>query len=148
MQSRLERIKKQFHAQKFKLTPQRLATVQVLLKHEEEHLSAEDIYGLVKQIYPNIGLATVYRTLELLSDIDVVDKVSFGDGVSRYDLRTEGEAHFHHHLVCLACGEVEEVTEDLLSEIERHVEQEYQFHIKDHNLTFHGICLSCQNRKK
>ena len=63
-----------------------------LLENEEDHLSAEDVYLLVKEKSPEIGLATVYRTLELLSELKVVDKINFGDGVSRYDLRQEGAA--------------------------------------------------------
>jgi Fur family ferric uptake transcriptional regulator len=148
MEHRIERIKKQLHAESYKLTPQREATVRVLLEREEDHLSAEDIYLLVKEKAPEIGLATVYRTLELLSELKIVDKINFGDGVSRYDLRKEGAAHFHHHLVCMECGTVEEIVEDLLEEVEKKVEDQWQFQVKDHRLTFHGICHKCQQNHK
>ncbi|WP_347862810.1 Fur family transcriptional regulator [Salimicrobium sp. PL1-032A] len=144
MEHRLERIKKQLHSQSYKLTPQREATVRVLLENEADHLSAEDVYLLVKEKAPEIGLATVYRTLELLSELKVVDKINFGDGVSRYDLRKEGAEHFHHHLVCTECGSVEEVEEDLLEEVEKIVEKDWKFQVKDHRLTFHGVCRVCQ----
>ncbi|SIS37013.1 ferric iron uptake transcriptional regulator [Salimicrobium flavidum] len=144
MEHRLERIKKQLHSQSYKLTPQREATVRVLLENEADHLSAEDVYLLVKEKAPEIGLATVYRTLELLSELKVVDKINFGDGVSRYDLRKEGAEHFHHHLVCTECGAVEEIEEDLLGEVEKIVEKDWKFQVKDHRLTFHGICKVCQ----
>ncbi len=143
LESRLDRIKKQLHSSSFKLTPQREATVQVLLENEEDHLSAEDVYMLVKNLSPEIGLATVYRTLELLSELEIVNKINFGDGVSRFDLRVEGASRFHHHLVCFKCGFVEEIFEDLLEPIEARIEKEYQFHIKDHRLTFHGVCRKC-----
>lgn len=148
MENRIERIKKQLHAQSYKLTPQREATVRVLLENETDHLSAEDVYLLVKEKAPEIGLATVYRTLELLTELKVVDKINFGDGVSRYDLRKEGADHFHHHLVCLECGAVEEIEEDLLDDVEKVVEKEFQFLVKDHRLTFHGICRQCQQKNK
>jgi Fur family transcriptional regulator, ferric uptake regulator len=144
MENRIERIQKQLHSQSYKLTPQREATVRVLLEHEEDHLSAEDVYLLVKEKSPEIGLATVYRTLELLTELKVVDKINFGDGVSRYDLRKEGADHFHHHLVCVECGTVDEIQEDLLGDVEKIVEDQYNFKIKDHRLTFHGICHRCQ----
>ncbi len=147
MEKRIERIKKQLHSQSYKLTPQREATVRVLLEHEEDHLSAEDVYLLVKEKAPEIGLATVYRTLELLSELKVVDKINFGDGVSRYDLRQEGAAHFHHHLVCIECGAVDEIQEDLLGDVEKIVEEHWKFQVKDHRLTFHGICSRCQDNK-
>lgn len=147
MENRIERIKKQLHSSSYKLTPQREATVRVLLENEEDHLSAEDVYLLVKEKSPEIGLATVYRTLELLTELKVVDKINFGDGVSRYDLRKEGAAHFHHHLVCIECGAVAEIEEDLLEDVEHVVERDWNFKIKDHRLTFHGICAKCQAKE-
>jgi Fur family ferric uptake transcriptional regulator len=146
METRIERIKKQLHSASYKLTPQREATVRVLLENEEDHLSAEDVYLLVKEKSPEIGLATVYRTLELLTELKIVDKINFGDGVSRYDLRQEGAAHFHHHLVCIECGAVDEIQEDLLEDVEAVVERKWNFKIKDHRLTFHGICYRCQDK--
>lgn len=146
MENRIDRIKQQLHSQKYKLTPQREATVLVLLENEEDHLSAEDVYLLVKDKAPEIGLATVYRTLELLTELKVVDKINFGDGVSRYDLRKEGANHFHHHLVCIECGAVDEIQEDLLGDVEKIVERDYHFKIKDHRLTFHGICQRCHSK--
>ncbi len=59
----------------------------MLLENEKEHLSAEEIFFLVKKKSPEIGLATVYRTLEILTELKIVDKVSFNDGLARYDLR-------------------------------------------------------------
>lgn len=147
MRQRIDRIKKQLHSQGYKLTPQREATLTVLLEREEDHLSAEEIFLLVKEKAPEIGLATVYRTLELLSELQVVDKINFGDGVSRYDLRKEGIDHFHHHLVCMECGSVEEIIEDLLIDVEKIVEEKWQFQVKDHRLTFHGVCSKCQKAK-
>ncbi|MDF0054776.1 Fur family transcriptional regulator [Staphylococcus pseudintermedius] len=148
MEERLNRVKQQLQQSSYKLTPQREATVRVLIENEADHLSAEDVYLKVKEKAPEIGLATVYRTLELLADLKVVDKVSFGDGVSRFDLRKEGSKHFHHHLVCMECGRVDEIEEDLLPQVEERVENEYNFKILDHRLTFHGICGTCQKEGK
>ncbi|WP_349407645.1 Fur family transcriptional regulator [Pseudalkalibacillus sp. SCS-8] len=148
MENRIESIKKQLHSQSYKLTPQREATVRVLLEREEDHLSAEDVYLLVKDKAPEIGLATVYRTLELLTELKIVDKINFGDGVSRYDLRKEGADHFHHHLVCIECGAVDEIQEDLLGDVEQIVERDWNFKVKDHRLTFHGICHRCHEKSE
>lgn len=147
MENRIERIKDALQEARYKLTPQREVTVRVLLENEKDHLSAEDVFMKVKDKYPEIGLATVYRTLELLSDLKVLDKINFGDGVSRYDLRKEGANHFHHHLVCMECGSVEEIEEDLLLEAEKVVEKDYNFKVLDHRLTFHGICKICQEKE-
>jgi Fur family ferric uptake transcriptional regulator len=148
MEERVERIKKQLHLAGYKLTPQRESTVRVLLENEEDHLSAEDVYLLVKEKSPEIGLATVYRTLELLTELTIVDKINFGDGVSRYDLRHEGAQHFHHHLICTVCGAVDEIHENLLSEVEKTVEERWNFKIKDHRLSFHGVCHRCHDHNE
>ncbi|WP_411844366.1 Fur family transcriptional regulator [Salinicoccus sp. HZC-1] len=147
MENRIERIKEVLQQARYKLTPQREVTVRVLLENEKDHLSAEDVFMKVKDKYPEIGLATVYRTLELLSDLKILDKINFGDGVSRYDLRKEGANHFHHHLVCMECGSVEEIEEDLLIEAEKIVEKDYNFKVLDHRLTFHGVCKQCQEKE-
>lgn len=144
----LQKTKKQLHDSGFKLTPQRESVVIVLLENEKDHLSAEEIYFLVKKKSPEIGLATVYRTLEILTDLNIVNKVSFDDGLARYDLRKEGAEHFHHHLLCLECGNIEEIEEDLLGDVEQIVESRYHFQVKDHRLTFHGICTTCQSKKE
>lgn len=144
----LKKIRKQLHDSGFKLTPQRESTLMVLLENEKDHLSAEEIYFFVKQKSPEIGLATVYRTLDMLTELKIVDKVSFNDGLARYDLRNAGATHFHHHLLCLECGNIEEVREDLLGDVELIVEKRYHFKIRDHRLTFHGICSNCQAKQE
>ena len=147
MEKRIERIKEALHDARYKLTPQREVTVRVLLENESSHLSAEDVFMKVKDKYPEIGLATVYRTLELLNELNILDKVNFGDGVSRYDLRKEGAHHFHHHLICIHCGSVEEIEEDLLTDVEKIVTRDFNFDIIDHRLTFHGICKLCKEKE-
>ncbi|WP_326717919.1 ferric iron uptake transcriptional regulator [Vagococcus jeotgali] len=142
----LQKIKEQLHVANYKLTPQREAILLVLLENEKDHLSAEEIYMLVKLQNFDIGLATVYRTLEMLTELRILDKVNFNDGMARYDMRKDGAKHFHHHLLCVECGGIDEIEEDLLMEAETIVERDYAFKIMDHRLTFHGICHTCQMR--
>lgn len=148
MESRIEKIKQQLQSQGYKLTPQREATVRVLLENEEDHLSAEDVFMLVKEKAPEIGLATVYRTLELLSELHVVHKLNFGDGVARYDLRGDSTKHHHHHLICVQCGTMQEILEDWLDPLEERLLNEYQFQVVDHRLDFQGICKNCQEKER
>ncbi|QAY66222.1 Fur family transcriptional regulator [Paenibacillus protaetiae] len=144
MEARIDKIKQQLQAQGYKLTPQREATVFVLLANEDDHLSAEDVFLLVKEKAPEIGLATVYRTLELLHELHVVEKLNFGDGVARYDLRADNSKHHHHHLICTECGSVDEIKEDWLLPLEERLEKEYGFAVDDHRLDFQGICHRCK----
>jgi Fur family ferric uptake transcriptional regulator len=143
MEARIEKIKQQLQSQGYKLTPQREATLRVLLENEADHLSAEDVFMLVKEKAPEIGLATVYRTLELLSELHVVEKMNFGDGVARYDLRDDSAHHHHHHLICVQCGSVEEIMDDWLTPLEERLDKEYRFKVLDHRLDFHGLCRNC-----
>lgn len=92
------------------------------------YLPKKFIFGQKKS--PEIGLATVYRTLEILTELHIVNKISFDDGLARYDLRKEGAEHFHHHLLCLECGNIEEIEEDLLGDVERVVESVTIFLLK------------------
>ncbi|MDO3409570.1 Fur family transcriptional regulator [Saccharibacillus sp. CPCC 101409] len=147
MEARIDTIKQQLQSKGYKLTPQREATVRVLLENEEDHLSAEDVFMLVKEKAPEIGLATVYRTLELLSEMHVVEKLNFGDGVSRYDLRGESNKHHHHHLICVQCGSMDEIREDWLLPLEERLENEYRFTVLDHRLDFQGICHRCRAKE-
>lgn len=148
MESRIDKIKQQLQSQGYKLTPQREATVRVLLENEEDHLSAEDVFMLVKDKAPEIGLATVYRTLELLSELHVVEKMNFGDGVARYDLRADNNKHHHHHLICVQCGTMSEILEDWLGPLEERLEQEYGFTVVDHRLDFQGVCANCKAKNE
>jgi Fur family ferric uptake transcriptional regulator len=147
MKEVLGKIKNKLHENGYKLTPQRESVVKVILEREHEHLSAEEIFLYVKRKNPDIGLATVYRTLEILFDLHVVDRVSFtDDGVALYDLRGDTNKHFHHHLVCDVCGDVQEIEEDLLLEVEALVDKEFDFQVRDHKLTFMGKCKNCRNK--
>ncbi|QWU18478.1 Fur family transcriptional regulator, ferric uptake regulator [Paenibacillus sophorae] len=146
MEDKIDKIKQQLQSQGYKLTPQREATVRVLLENEEDHLSAEDVFMLVKEKAPEIGLATVYRTLELLSELHIVEKINFGDGVARYDLRTDTSKHHHHHMICVQCGSMDEIREDWLGSLEEKLEKEFNFAVIDHRLDFHGICYRCREK--
>lgn len=141
----IEHIAQQFAAQNYKLTSQREAIVQVLLDNEKDHLSVEDVYMLVKNSYPHLGLATVYRTLELLSELHIVEKMNFGDGVARYDLRGNEHDHMHHHLICNVCGKLQEIKEDWLLDLEIRLEREYGFTVTDHRLDFKGSYNTCKS---
>ena len=147
VETKLKTVKEQLQQSGYKLTPQREVTLRVLLENNSKHLSAEDVFQRVKEKYPEIGLATVYRTLELLCDLKIIVKANFGDGVSRYDFKESGAKHFNHHLICVKCGKIIEVEDDLLYDVEQIVEHEFNFKVLNHRLTFHGVCHECQMKE-
>lgn len=128
----------------YKLTVQRRVILNLLIEHEEKHLSTEEIYDLVKKKYPQIGLATVYRTLMLFDKLGLIYKLDFDDGFSRYELNTREAEHRHHHLICTQCANVEEVWEDLLDSIEEEILGKNGFLVKDHRVKFYGLCKHCR----
>ncbi len=127
----------------YKLTPQRRAVLDVLLKGRGQHLTAEEIYDEVRSDCPDIGLATVYRTVQLLSNMKILMKMNLEDGITRYEMNLD-EEHHHHHLICESCGKIYEVMDDLLEDVESKVEAEYNFKILDHKLKFYGVCKDCR----
>jgi Fur family transcriptional regulator, ferric uptake regulator len=131
------------HEKAYKLTPQRETILQAFVEQGKGHLSAEDVYNLVKAKNPDIGLATVYRTLDLLAEIEILQKMDFGDGRSRYEM-SGSEEHHHHHLICLNCHKVAEFDDDLLETLEAVIARKSNFKIIDHDLKFYGWCKECQ----
>ncbi len=125
----------------YKLTPQRRAILQVLEDNQGEHLSAEQIFFMVRARMPSIGMATVYRTLELFAGLGLLRKTSFDEGKFRYEFH-DIDRHRHHHLVCVGCGRITEIEEDLLHQLERQVEEK-GFQVIDHSLVIYGKCPTC-----
>jgi len=128
----------------YRLTKQRRATVEAIIANHGKHMSAEEIYLEVKKTCPEIGLATVYRTMLLFEETGMLNKHNFDDGRNRYELTNPEEDHHHHHLICIKCGSVTEVEEDLLDLLEEKIEKQHQFDIMDHKVKFIGYCKKCR----
>lgn len=142
----IEKLKSNLKEKGYKLTPQRRAIVDIIISNEGSHLTTEELYDLVKIECPEIGLATVYRTVQLLEELGVVSKLDLNDGCYRYELVRDDENHQHHHLICSQCGKVIEVQGDLLEVLEQEIETKYDFQIKNHSVKFYGICSECKKK--
>ena len=120
------------------------------LSERGEHLTAEEVFISASRRCPNIGLATVYRTLELMTNLGMVSKFDTGDDKARYEFAdpTASKGH-HHHLVCTSCRRIvdykdfiEEETE-LLRKTEEGLSKKYGFRINSHTIQFYGVCPDC-----
>ena len=134
-----------------KITTQRIAILDVLRNHPDQHLTAEEIYENVKEQYPEIGLATVYRTIQLLSDLHLIDKLNLDDGYARYEIGNgDGKLknHHHHHLICLRCHDVISFQDDLLEELETSIKRQMEFEVVDHEVKLYGYCKKCREEMK
>ena len=128
-----------------KVTNQRVLVLEALASCPGKHLTAEEIYELVKIDCPEIGLATVYRTIQMLLELHLVDRINLDDGYVRYEIGSEsGTAkHHHHHLICLSCGRVISFEDDLLEELEKKITDKEGFQVIDHEVKLYGYCKEC-----
>jgi len=141
-------------AEGLRMTQARISILDILSKEDIKHPSAEDIYFIVHRINPTIGLATVYRTLDLLTRMGVIQKFDFGDGKARYELMIDDKSPHHHHLVCTVCGKVIDYTDftdeekELIERTEKALSEKYKFKIKNHIIQFYGVCNECNSERR
>lgn len=141
-----DKFKDLLKANGLKVTTQRVAILEVLNSRPGKHLTAEEIYDHVKVKYPEIGLATVYRTIQLLSELNLIDKLNLDDGYVRYEIGHLDEditSHHHHHLICLDCGDILAFQDDLLEALEERIKQTMGFDVVDHEVKLYGRCNNC-----
>ena len=129
-----------------KVTNQRMLVLELMAERPGQHLTAEEIYDLARQKCPEIGLATIYRTVQVLVDLSVIDKVSFDDGFARYELGglDRESRHHHHHAICNRCGNVFSFQGDLLDTLEQALLDRTGFLVTDHEVKLHGYCRKCR----
>jgi Fur family ferric uptake transcriptional regulator len=127
----------------YKMTPQRRAVLEVI-SGSHDHLTPQAIYQRVQKKYPAIGLVTIYRTLEILADLNLVCRVHGEDNCRSYLMRRP--SGHHHHLVCLSCGKVVDITGCNLDEFEQKLVSKTGFKIDSHLLEFSGRCQACLSR--
>ena len=143
-----EKVKDLLREKGLKVTSQRLMVLNILSAHGDEHLTVEEIYDLAKEESPEIGLATIYRTVQVLLELHVIEKGTFDDGFARYELNGEetGSGHRHHHAICTQCGKVYSLETDLLDTLEKQVFESLGFEVTDHEVKLYGLCSACRRK--
>jgi Fe2+ or Zn2+ uptake regulation protein len=121
-------------------TASRQAIVETVIANRR-HMTAEEICDLVRQRFPSINLSTVYRTLDVLEKIGVVDHIHLGHGRAVYHLANDT----HHHLFCEKCEKVEEIPLSALGPFWAMVEDEFEFQIDRRHFAIVGRCRDCQS---
>ena len=109
------------------------------------HLSAEELYFLIKRTDRGIGYATVYRTLKLLADAGLAHERRFEDGITRFE-HNAAEGH-HDHLICTRCGRIIEFENEKIEELQQAVAKKNKFQVHSHKLELYGLCDGCQAKK-
>lgn len=127
-------------ARGYKLTAQRLAILKVI-QEADGHLTPAEVLKEGTMFYPRLGLTTVYRTLELLSDLGFVRRVHLKEGCNAYAQAKERDGH---HLVCQSCHRVVDFPCFGLEELVREMGQRTGFSVESHLLELAGLCPTCQ----
>ena len=113
------------------------------LYNSDEHLTPEALHHLIQKQHPDLktGIATIYRTLALLEESNVVTSLSFGAQGKKYEL---GAKEHHDHLICTECGNITEFVDEEIEKRQHDITQELGFKMIDHSMQIYGICAKCQ----
>jgi Fur family peroxide stress response transcriptional regulator len=127
----------------FKATPQRIAICNFALG-SREHPSAQRIYREVRKSHPTVSLATVYKTLQVLRKLRLVQELTFPEGESRFDSYVEP----HLNVVCMQCGEVIDINDRSTREIVARAAAKTRYTVTEQHFDIYGICQKCKGRRK
>jgi Fe2+ or Zn2+ uptake regulation protein len=136
-----EHISTQIRSRGFRLTPQRLAILQVL-HHSGGHLTPAEVYDLASQAMPGLTETTVYRTLEFLAENGFALAAHTGSGSGKLVYEVSG--HDHHHVICRGCAAEMEIPHEQLTDLYKQIEQATGYRLTTSHITFSGLCPHCQ----
>jgi Fe2+ or Zn2+ uptake regulation protein len=135
---RLEEILGRLRERGGRVTMPRRAIITALLE-ADDHVTADALVDAVRTAQPEIHLSTVYRTVETLTELGVINHVHLGHGPAVYHLTDDA----HHHLVCDDCGAIIELPKDVFDALGRRVERDYGFRLDAHHFALGGRCRNC-----
>lgn len=127
-----------------KATQPRLRVLEIIRTSSQRHLSADEVYKRLLDEKVEIGLATVYRVLGQLEQAGILSRTTFDSGKAVYEL---DEGTHHDHMVCVACGRVDEFHDAEIEERQRAVAAARGFALQEHRLALYGLCSRCRGAK-
>jgi Fur family peroxide stress response transcriptional regulator len=130
-----------FRKKGYKATPQRIAICRFALRNRE-HPSAQRVYGEVRALFPTVSLATVYKTLRTLSELGLIQELSFPQGQARFDSYMRP----HINLLCMQCGKITDLDDAAAREIVERVASTAKFTTTGQRLDIYGICDKCRKK--
>lgn len=126
-----------------RITNQRQVILEELRK-VKTHPTANELYDMVRERLPRIGLGTVYRNLELLADAGVIQKINTSGTQKRFD----GTPDQHYHIRCEQCGRVDDIAMDCQNGLEKKAAQASSYMVTSHHVEFRGICGECRTQSQ
>ncbi len=133
-------LSRRLRSRGYRVTPQREVVFGILKSNQGNPLSPEEIHCEAARKRPQIGLSTVYRTLELFCELGVAFPVHLRRGYRFYELNT---GKHHHHMECLSCGAVESIEACMIEEIMELVRDGSDFLVTSHCMSLFGYCQDC-----
>jgi len=127
-----------------RVTKQR-ALILEIIRRGRGHLDADEVYRRAREKQPRLSLSTVYRTLQLLKKLGLVEEVHFDEAHHHYEVKPSSK---HHHLVCLGCGKVIEFRYPLARYVKRKVPEAQDFEITGAEVRLTGYCSRCRRARK
>lgn len=140
----VDQLSRYLAGQGLRSTSQRDAILAVFID-AGQHLSAEELYALVRKAHPGIGYATVYRTLKLFAEAGLAQERRFEDGFTRYEHISSDE--HHDHLICTKCGAIIEFENERIEALQEDVARKNHFQVLSHKLELYGLCAGCRGKK-
>lgn len=138
----LSTIRRTLEQNGHRLTAARQSILNVLVS-SDGHVTADELVELVREQNPKVGRMTVYRTLDLLSELGLVRPIYQGTGAAHYVLMQNGH---HHHLICSRCARVVEFDDCLLERLEETIGGRFNFQMQGHLVELYGLCPNCQDK--
>ncbi|MBV5321488.1 MAG: transcriptional repressor [Sulfuricurvum sp.] len=142
----LSDFKQLLKANGLKFTIQREVILEMLY-NSDEHLTPEGLHHLIQQKHSelNTGIATVYRTLSLLENSEMVTSLSFGAQGKKYEL---GAKDHHDHIICTQCSHITEFVDEQIESRQKEITKSLGFVMQEHSMQIYGICKNCQEKTK
>ncbi|MCI6989798.1 MAG: transcriptional repressor [Campylobacter sp.] len=142
----IDKFKQILKTNGLKYTKQREVLIKILY-HSDEHFTPEQLYLDIKEKHPelNIGIATVYRTLNLLEESGIATSISFGIQGKKFELAIKPH---HDHLICKRCGKIVEFEDQSIEKKQLSIAKENGFTLTGHIMQLYGLCKSCQKSKE
>jgi Fur family transcriptional regulator, ferric uptake regulator len=137
-------LKAELHEQGWRLTPQREIILNIFQNLASgNHLSAEDLQGVLFGEGHNISLSTIYRTVKLMSRMGILRELELAEGHKHYEINQPAPYH-HHHLICIRCNQMVEFKNDSVLKIGDKTAKKEGYHLLDCQMTIHAVCPTCQ----
>ncbi len=142
-----DEVRKIFEENNQKFTKQRELIFNVLKDSSEKHLTPEQLFSIVHQDHKQVGIATVYRTLNIFEELGIVNKQEFTDQAYTYEI-INSDSDRHDHIICTSCGKILEDEFLSVDKVKSSLKKDYDFDLSYYSLRIYGICSDCQNNKE